>query len=283
MIKEELKQEAKVYSYKLYHSKAWNPGEDMLVKAYLAGAEPREKRIAELEATCNKWFEHLKNREEELLNELNNQNVEYNKQIEELEKENAELDCQKNRNKYCYSCANVTERCFKNEIGCPCDNYKSYKDENEELRNNGFTVSAMTEQQLKVALEKGEQLEKENAELSEKLSEQNAGENHIEGGVVSISGSVEKQYRPFNDCNELIGYWCVNYEGVAEQHIKSFVKQKMPCIWIRDKTEDAKGDIELITGFTEHGNVLINGTSYPLQHLFQMYEFLDGTPVGMEE
>ena len=35
--------------------------------------------------------------------------------------------------------------------------------------------------------------------------------------------------------------------------------------------------------FTEHGNVLINGTSYPLQHLFQMYEFLDGTPVGVEE
>ena len=37
-------------AYKLYHSKAWNPSEDMLVKAYLAGAEPREKRIAELEA-----------------------------------------------------------------------------------------------------------------------------------------------------------------------------------------------------------------------------------------
>ena len=32
--------------------------------------------------------------------------------------------------------------------------------ENAELRNNGFTVSAMTEQQLKVAIEKGEQLEK---------------------------------------------------------------------------------------------------------------------------
>ena len=48
--KEELKQEAEVYSYKLYHSKAWNPGEDMLVKSYLAGAEPREKRIAGLEA-----------------------------------------------------------------------------------------------------------------------------------------------------------------------------------------------------------------------------------------
>ena len=51
-----------------------------------------------------------------------------------LEKENAELDCQVNRNKYCYSCANATDRCFRNEIGCPCEKYKSYKDENAELK-----------------------------------------------------------------------------------------------------------------------------------------------------
>jgi chromosome segregation ATPase len=50
-----------------------------------------EKENAELKETCNKWFEHLKNREEELLNELNNQNAKYESQIEELEKENAEL------------------------------------------------------------------------------------------------------------------------------------------------------------------------------------------------
>ena len=56
------------------------------------------------------------------------------KRIAELEKENAELDCQMNRNKYCYSCANVTDRCFRNEIGCPCAKYKSYKDENAELK-----------------------------------------------------------------------------------------------------------------------------------------------------
>ena len=49
-------------------------------------------------------------------------------------KENAELDCQMNRNKYCYSCANVTDRCFRNEIGCPCAKYKSYKDENAGLK-----------------------------------------------------------------------------------------------------------------------------------------------------
>ena len=50
------------------------------------------------------------------------------------------------------------------------DYIKSLEKENEELRNNGFTVSAMTEQQLKVAIEKGEQLEKENAELKEQNS-----------------------------------------------------------------------------------------------------------------
>ena len=55
------------------------------------------------------------------------------KRIAELEKENAELDCQMNRNKYCHSCVNATDRCFRKEIGCPCEKYKSYKDENAEL------------------------------------------------------------------------------------------------------------------------------------------------------
>lgn len=111
---------------------------------------------------------------------------------------------------------------------------------------------------------------------------QNAGENRIEGGVVSISGSVAKQYRPFKDCSELIECYQKKYKSAVGCDIY-FPSLYKPCIWIRDKTEDAKGDIELITGFTEHGNVLLNGTSYPLQHLFQMYEFLDGSPCGVEE
>lgn len=49
-------------------------------------------------------------------------------------KENAELDCQMNRNKFCYSCTKATDRCFRKEIGCPCEKYKSYKDENAELK-----------------------------------------------------------------------------------------------------------------------------------------------------
>ena len=51
-----------------------------------------------------------------------------------LEKENAELDCQMKRNTFCYSCKNATERCYRNEIGCPCEKYKSYKDENAEMK-----------------------------------------------------------------------------------------------------------------------------------------------------
>lgn len=60
--------------------------------------------------------------------------LESDKRIAELERKNAELDCQVNRNKYCYSCANATDRCFRNEIGCLCEKYKSYKDENAKLK-----------------------------------------------------------------------------------------------------------------------------------------------------
>ena len=49
-------------------------------------------------------------------------------------KENAEFDCQMNRNKYCHSCVNATDKCFRKEIGCPCEKYKSYKDENTKLK-----------------------------------------------------------------------------------------------------------------------------------------------------
>ena len=67
------------------------------------------------------------------------------KDLEELrrkyDEEIAELDCQMNRNKACYSCANATERCFENEIGCPCEKYKSYKDENAELKEQNLILA----------------------------------------------------------------------------------------------------------------------------------------------
>ena len=80
----------------------------------------------------------------------------------QLKKENAELDCQKNRNKFCYSCANATERCFRNEIGCPCEKYKSYKDENTELKEKWLQA---TDEGTSWAHRKS--LERENSELKE--------------------------------------------------------------------------------------------------------------------
>ena len=59
--------------------------------------------------------------------------------------------------------------------------------ENAELRNNGFTVSAMTEQQLKVAIEKGEQLEKKNAEIK--------ADNNARKFAMGMREKVEKQLR----------------------------------------------------------------------------------------
>ena len=70
-------------------------------------------------------------------------------------KENTELDCQMNRNKYCYSCVNATDRCFRKEIGCPCEKYKSYKDENAELKEK---VSYL-EDNLRVARKDRENLQ----------------------------------------------------------------------------------------------------------------------------
>lgn len=59
----------------------------------------------------------------------------------DLRKQNAELDCQMKRNIYCYSCTNATEKCYRKEIGCPCGKYKSYKDENAQLKNRNSELA----------------------------------------------------------------------------------------------------------------------------------------------
>ncbi|MCR5765652.1 MAG: hypothetical protein K6G09_06720 [Treponema sp.] len=89
--------------------------------------------------------------------------------ITDLEKENAELDCQKNRNKFCYSCANATERCFRNEIGCPCEKYKSYKDENAELKTD-YEVLSCSVGDFGELQEKLEEEQRKNNGLSDKLT-----------------------------------------------------------------------------------------------------------------
>ena len=137
MTKEELEKEAEELYEDWYAHKL---GAISIIGVICKMAEPREKRITELEEkisvllSCKNCSENKGGYicEKEYENKCLTQKMQY---IKELQEENAELDCQRNRNKFCYSCANATERCFRNEIGCPCEKYKSYKDENAELKD----------------------------------------------------------------------------------------------------------------------------------------------------
>lgn len=147
------------------YSQLYDEGTKHIQRAYELGKSELERVNTELKCECRRCVyadspcilsdypskdgvcSHYKNVFEENVelkqeNKVLAQNLEdteilnktYEKRFSDLEKKNAELDCQKNRNKFCYSCANATERCFRNEIGCPCEKYKSYKDENAELK-----------------------------------------------------------------------------------------------------------------------------------------------------
>ena len=115
--------------------------------------------------------------------------------------------------------------------------------------------------------------------------EQNAGENQIEGGVVSISGSVAKQYRPFNDCDELIEHYQKKYESAVGYDIY-FPSLYKPSIWVKSK---AYGTDNLITAF-DNDNESIGGSCVffqdiwvDMKELFDNFTFLDGSPCGLEE
>ena len=88
MTKEEMKQEAEKYFKNLDECKT----KEMMIDAYITGAEQREKRIAELER-------NLEQTEKELADyQFNYQN------IKELQKENEELKAQIEKMKCCENC-----------------------------------------------------------------------------------------------------------------------------------------------------------------------------------
>ena len=153
--------------------------------------------------------------------------------------------------------------------------------------------------------------------------EQNAGENRIEGGVVSISGSIdtfrcwkcgrtlpisertgsvymsnppkyackdceginkEKQYRPFKDCNELIEHYQKKYKSAVGCDIY-FPSLYKPCIWVKSKEY---GTDFMITAFDNNNesigaNVIINNMGVTMKMLFDNYIFCDNSVCGMEE
>lgn len=149
--------------------------------------------------------------------------------------------------------------------------------------------------------------------------EQDAGENKIEGGVLSVSSSVtkdysepicrectrfsfcgiakhkeshsactkfiqnkfkEKHYRPYKDCYELINAWKSKTDFGSTDYA-------MPQIWLKEKDST----ISMITDFRCHkldGEILgswvtLDGENYNMQELFEEYTFLDDSPCGVKE
>ena len=120
--------------------------------------------------------------------------------------------------------------------------------------------------------------------------EQNAGENRIEGGVLSVSGSVsEKHYRPFKDCDELVETYhkrTFTPVVVEELYNKKLKKMYRPEIWVKSK---AYGTENLITAF-DNDNESIGGSCVYIQdiwidmkELFDCFTFLDGSVCGKPE
>jgi hypothetical protein len=90
MTKDELEQEAEQYSYDvpIYQVKQQL---EKIQKAYVAGAEPREKRIAELELKIKHITQHLEPQAMTALFEQVEEEVKQEQRIKKLEEENTEL------------------------------------------------------------------------------------------------------------------------------------------------------------------------------------------------
>lgn len=164
------------------------------------------------------------------------------------------------------------------------------------------------------AIEKYRDINKRKTMTENYTVEQNTGENRIEDGVVSISGSAkvytckdclrhqfcylakerkdeacmkislyketDRQYRPFKDCNELIEHYQKKYKSAVGCDIY-FPSLYKPAVWVREK--DTERD-SLIVEYAPYG-VTLGGeiNRIGLQELFDNYTYLDGSPVGMEE
>lgn len=86
---------------------------------------------------------------------------------------------------------------------------------------------------------------------------------------------AEPRYRPFKDTDELIEEWD---KKLGYRDPTGLAK---PYIWVRRKT-DLKNCGHLVTDFSGIG-VTVQGQGYAMSGLFANFEFLDGSPCGVEE
>ena len=115
--------------------------------------------------------------------------------------------------------------------------------------------------------------------------EQNTGENRVESGILSVSGSVsEKHYRPFKDCSELIE----TFQNKCQSELGGSIVYPTlykPCIWVKGKYDS--NVVLLITGFTITDDgvscVWLTDSWISLETLYDDWVFMDASPCGVED
>jgi len=98
---------------------------------------------------------------------------------------------------------------------------------------------------------------------------------------IDYKNVAEKHYRRFQDTDELIKVW-EDKNGFYPSHLSNGTKMSMSYIWVRKKINFSGLKGELITRFDD-SYVDVNGRTVCLDVLFTEYEFLDGSPCGVEE
>lgn len=114
---------------------------------------------------------------------------------------------------------------------------------------------------------------------AEKLSDYNHCEEARKAYVCAMTNACpNKYYRPFENVEELIKVW--NAKIGMPRCLQSNDALTMPYIWVRYKNlPQLKG--MLINGF-EDNIVYVMYTDRSMQELFDKFEFLDGSPCGVE-
>ena len=155
------------------------------------------------------------------------------------------------------------------------------------------------------AIEQCKDINRRNGMSENYTIEQNAGENRIEGGVVSISGSVDTfrcwkcgRTLPISertDCAYMSNppkCSCKECEGIKKE--KHYIPFSFNCglithcgtknIWVKSKFDS--NCVLQITGYTvdDEGNhcVWLTDSWITLEKLFDDWLFLDDSPIGVE-
>ena len=189
----------------------------------------------------------------------------------------------------------------------------------------GFELPIVEKLRIKPEEDNWEEVKKQCDEAKRHLIpytiEQNTGENKVEGGILSVSGSVsekhtckecigetvfkgknaycknrncdlpacdnfksktEKHYRPFNNCDELVEIY---HNRAFIPIVAEGLNQKLKRMYRPEIwVKEKETEIEqLITGFGDTVVKFSPDYTITLKSLLEHYTFLDGSPCGVEE